>query len=61
MEISALESESGKNIESVVTFINFQTYNVDFQTPDSAGTATAYLTGVKTRTGLLGVTARVQR
>ena len=24
-----------------------KTYNVDYQTPDSAGTATAYLTGIK--------------
>ena len=32
-----------------------KTYNVDFQTPDSAGTATAYLSGVKTRLGTLGV------
>uniref|UniRef100_A0A8C5QDD1 Alkaline phosphatase n=1 Tax=Leptobrachium leishanense TaxID=445787 RepID=A0A8C5QDD1_9ANUR len=32
-------------------------YNVNAQVPDSAGTGTAYLCGVKTNTGLLGVTA----
>ena len=36
-----------------------QTYNVDAQVPDSAGTATAYLTGVKTDLGVLGLTAAV--
>ena len=33
----------------------FQTYNTDSQVPDSAGTATAMFTGVKTRAGMLGV------
>jgi len=32
-----------------------KTYNTNQQVPDSAGTATAMLTGVKTRTGVLGV------
>ena len=32
-------------------------YNVDHQTPDSAGTATAYLGGVKGRYGTIGVNA----
>ena len=32
-----------------------KTYNIDAQTSDSAGTATAYLSGVKTRIGLIGV------
>ena len=34
---------------------NEKTYNIDAQTPDSAGTATAMLTGVKTRIGAVGV------
>lgn len=34
---------------------NIQTYNIDAQTPDSAGTATAFLSGVKTRIGYLGL------
>ncbi|MEO1576781.1 MAG: alkaline phosphatase, partial [Pseudomonadota bacterium] len=33
-----------------------KTYTTDMQVPDSAGTATAMLSGVKTRTGYVGVT-----
>ena len=33
----------------------FQTYNTDFQVPDSAGTATALFSGVKTGKGVLGL------
>lgn len=32
-----------------------KTYNVDAQTPDSAGTMTAIITGVKTNAGLIGL------
>ena len=35
--------------------LSLQTYNTDRQVPDSAGTATAIFSGVKTRIGLLGV------
>ncbi|XP_018327253.1 alkaline phosphatase-like [Agrilus planipennis] len=38
-----------------------KTYSVDYQTTDSAATATAYLTGVKTNYGTIGVTASVNR
>lgn len=38
-----------------------QTYNVDKQMPDSAGTATAYLCGVKANYGTIGVTAATPR
>ena len=38
-----------------------KTYNTNAQTPDSAGTATAILTGVKTKAGMLSVTDRVNR
>ena len=38
-----------------------QTYNVDRQTADSAGTATAFLCGVKANRGTLGVDSRVAR
>ncbi|KAL4221524.1 hypothetical protein ACF0H5_019781 [Mactra antiquata] len=38
-----------------------KTYNSDSQTADSAGTATAFLSGVKTNLGVLGVDARVIR
>ena len=36
-------------------------YNVDRQTPDSAGTGTAFLCGVKGNYGTLGVDASVAR
>ena len=46
------------------TWINYaftlflsQTYNTDTQVPDSAGTATAMFSGVKTRAGMLGLDA----
>jgi alkaline phosphatase len=32
-----------------------RTYNVDYQTPDSAGTMTAIATGAKTRLGVIGI------
>lgn len=38
-----------------------KTYNVDAQTPDSAGTMTAIVTGVKTNAGLIGVSEIVER
>ncbi|HEB88185.1 MAG TPA: alkaline phosphatase [Deltaproteobacteria bacterium] len=38
-----------------------KTYNTDAQVADSASTMTAIMTGVKTKTGVLGVDARVRR
>ncbi|CAF2953351.1 unnamed protein product [Rotaria sp. Silwood2] len=38
-----------------------KTYNIDYQTPDSAGTATAFLCGVKTNLGTIGVDGRAVR
>lgn len=38
-----------------------KTYNTNQQVPDSAGTATAMLTGVKTRAGVLGVSHTLPR
>lgn len=38
-----------------------KTYNTNAQTPDSAGTATAIHSGVKTRAGVIGVDQRVAR
>lgn len=38
-----------------------KTYNTDKQTPDSAGTMTALITGTKTRAGVLSVTSNVVR
>lgn len=38
-----------------------RTYETDLQTPDSAGTMTAIMTGVKTRGGVIGVNQRAER
>ncbi|RLV60194.1 alkaline phosphatase [Parashewanella curva] len=38
-----------------------KTYNVDAQTPDSAGTMTAMISGVKTDVGVLGVDEDIER
>ncbi|CAF1369319.1 unnamed protein product [Rotaria sordida] len=38
-----------------------KTYNIDYQTPDSAATATAYLCGVKAQLGTIGVDGRAKR
>ncbi|MFO0690719.1 MAG: alkaline phosphatase [Myxococcota bacterium] len=38
-----------------------KTYTTDSQVPDSAGTITAIMTGVKTKTGVLGVDERIRR
>ncbi|KAI0978700.1 hypothetical protein GJ496_001565 [Pomphorhynchus laevis] len=38
-----------------------KTYNIDRQTPDSAATATAYLCGVKSRSGTIGVNGFCKR
>lgn len=38
-----------------------KTYNVDAQIPDSAGTMTAMMTGVKTRAGLIGLSEAASR
>lgn len=53
-------------MEVVITAVvypspTFQTYNTNAQVPDSAGTATAYLCGVKANEGTLGVSAGVTR
>lgn len=43
------------NMESLPNVALSKTYNIDAQTADSAGTATAYLCGVKTRAGIIGL------
>ncbi|KAM8953077.1 alkaline phosphatase-like [Pelodytes ibericus] len=56
-----LRGETGE--ENVMAMERFpyvalsKVYNVDAQVPDSAGTGTAYLCGVKTNSGMLGVSA----
>ena len=53
------KGESGE--ENRLSFETFpytalsRTYTTDFQTPDSAGTMTAIMTGIKTRSGVIGV------
>ncbi|XP_069008994.1 intestinal-type alkaline phosphatase [Embiotoca jacksoni] len=60
-----LAGQSGEETSLVMdTFPHLalsKTYNVDQQMPDSAGTATAYLCGVKANYGTVGVTATTQR
>lgn len=69
---TALRIFSGQHLglpgeEHVLSYETFphlalaKTYNTDSQVPDSAGTATAILTGIKTRIGLLAVTEEVAR
>ncbi len=53
--------------EGLLSFESFpytamvKTYNVDSQTPDSAGTMTAMMSGLKTDVGVIGVDADIQR
>lgn len=53
--------------EGLLSFESFpfsalvKTYNVDAQTPDSAGTMTAMMSGVKTDAGVLGVNEDIER
>ena len=42
-------------------FAQVKTYNVDAQTPDSAGTMTAMISGVKTDVGVIGVDENIER
>ncbi|XP_034439346.1 intestinal-type alkaline phosphatase [Hippoglossus hippoglossus] len=60
-----LAGQSGEETSLVMdTFPHLalsKTYNVDQQMPDSAGTATAYLCGVKANYGTMGVTAATPR
>ncbi len=55
------QSKGGPGEENALSWEQFphtalsKTYNTDTQTPDSAGTMTAMASGVKTRTGVLGI------
>ncbi|KAJ6656760.1 hypothetical protein lerEdw1_003091 [Lerista edwardsae] len=59
--------QNGTGEESLLEMDRFpfvalsKTYNTNAQVPDSAGTATAYLCGVKANEGTLGVSAAVTR
>ena len=48
-----------KNVFYQNMSLQFQTYSVDHQTPDSSSTATAMFTGVKTNSGTLGFDAHI--
>ena len=58
------QSKGMKGEENILSWELFpntafsKTYNTDHMVPDSAGTATAYLTGVKTNKGIVGVDER---
>ena len=60
-----LEGEMGEDHQlsfETMPFSGFvKTYNVDAQTPDSAGTMTAMASGVKTDAGVLGIDEAVER
>jgi alkaline phosphatase len=61
------QQKGGYGDEYVLSYENFpylalaKTYNTNAQTPDSAGTATAMNTGVKTKAGVLGVSQELRR
>lgn len=55
-------SRAGPRPGHLLTLLpHLQTYNTNAQVPDSAGTATAYLCGVKANEGTVGVSAATQR
>jgi alkaline phosphatase len=49
------------SIETFPYSAQVKTYNVDAQTPDSAGTMTAMMSGVKSDAGVIGINEQVQR
>ncbi|MFT4767459.1 MAG: alkaline phosphatase [Glaciecola sp.] len=63
--ILAGQREGNPGEENRLSFEEFpvtglvKTYNVDAQTPDSAGTMSAIMTGVKTKIGVFGVDERI--
>jgi len=57
-----LPKKIGRNkLYLVIALLHLQTYSVDKQIADSASTATAVLTGVKTGDYMLGVTGAVTK
>ena len=61
------QSRGGDGEENVLPFERFpylamsKTYTTDYQVPDSAGTMSAMVTGVKTKSGLISVTDDAKR
>lgn len=56
-----LGEEGYLSFETFPYSAQIKTYNVDAQTPDSAGTMTAIISGVKTDVGVIGVDENVER
>ncbi|KKL09647.1 hypothetical protein LCGC14_2563760, partial [marine sediment metagenome] len=57
----ALGEEGFLSFEEFPYSAQIKTYNVDAQTPDSAGTMTAMASGVKTDVGVVGVNESIER
>lgn len=57
----ATGEEGSLAFETLPQLAHAKTYNTDSQVPDSAGTMTALVTGVKTRIGMLSVDADIDR
>ncbi|WP_404343003.1 alkaline phosphatase [Pseudoalteromonas mariniglutinosa] len=57
----ALGEEGFLSFEEFPYSAQVKTYNVDAQTPDSAGTMTAMASGVKTDVGVIGVSENIER
>lgn len=61
------QQKGGPGEENMLSFEHFpytalaKTYNTNQQTPDSAGTMTAMMSGIKTKAGVIGVDAGVTR
>ena len=53
--------KKGLSFESFPHTALVKTYNVDAQTPDSAGTMTAMMSGLKTDVGVIGVDEDIER
>lgn len=53
--------ENSLTLESLPNVALSKTYNTDMQTPDSAGTATAMVSGVKTKAGVININDNVRR
>ncbi|CAA0091942.1 Alkaline phosphatase H [Zhongshania aliphaticivorans] len=60
-QAGALGEEGYLSFETFPHTALVKTYNVDAQTPDSAGTMTAMMSGVKSDAGVLGVTEDIER
>lgn len=60
------QQRGGTGEENLLSFESFphtaysKTYNTDLQTPDSAGTMSAMMSGVKTRAGVIGLDGRAR-